>query len=558
MFKRRIVIATLLVGSLQIANAETQPWIVGGDLVPAGQRRAVASVEIGAGGFCTGVLVAPDLVLTARHCLRDPEGNLVDAKAVVIGSNKRFETDVAGSERIVVSRSIRHPTEDLGLLVLERASTITPIPVMQGCALPFLANGVTATVAGFGAHNSCGTALDPYLRQASLIVNDVRCDTCPPDYDRGMYLTAKSDRGASGCFGDSGGPFILNTAAGEFVIGIVHGGPETEDGIPCASTNAFVRPDAFVDWIETQSGRTLQEPTCSSQLALPSSPHKESPIAVANTVGPSPIVNGYPAPFGKYPAVTLVAYEFGFCSGVLVAPDIVLTAGHCIEENDTPKAIVGAMKVMGTDGESIEVTRKFRHPELDIGVLVLARASTAEFAKVADECVEDKLVTGADVMMVGFGLNNRCGFGWDFDGMLREGPLKIADPECQKAAENECEYPGAEILASDESINGCMGDSGGPLFLESGEHLFVAGITSRGANSDPLAPVCGGGGIYPRIDAINQWIERETGRTLTGACDVLEETEETTGCCSSSGGAAALPLGMMTFGFVALRRRRRK
>ena len=35
---------------------------------------AVGRVDIADGGFCTGTLIAPDLVLTAAHCVIEPGG----------------------------------------------------------------------------------------------------------------------------------------------------------------------------------------------------------------------------------------------------------------------------------------------------------------------------------------------------------------------------------------------------------------------------------------------------------------------------------------------------
>ena len=40
---------------------------------------AVGRIDIAGGGFCTGALIAPDLVLTAAHCVIDPDGAPVDA-----------------------------------------------------------------------------------------------------------------------------------------------------------------------------------------------------------------------------------------------------------------------------------------------------------------------------------------------------------------------------------------------------------------------------------------------------------------------------------------------
>src|SRR5512134_3142634 len=73
----RVLAATLLV-SAGLASAEAEPamGIIGKDdrelLDPvAWPWLAIGRVNRTSGGFCTGALVAPDLVLTARHCLID-------------------------------------------------------------------------------------------------------------------------------------------------------------------------------------------------------------------------------------------------------------------------------------------------------------------------------------------------------------------------------------------------------------------------------------------------------------------------------------------------------
>ncbi|MDH3725984.1 MAG: trypsin-like serine protease [Myxococcales bacterium] len=54
----------------------------------------------------------------------------------------------------------------------------------------------------------------------------------------------------------------------------------------------------------------------------------------------------------------------------------------------------------------------------------------------------------------------------------------------------------------------CDGDSGGPLYVERGGRLFVAGIASR-LRTDRAPPRCGKGSIYTSIPAHVPWIEEQ-------------------------------------------------
>lgn len=97
------------------------------------------------------------------------------------------------------------------------------------------------------------------------------------------------------------------------------------------------------------------------------------------------IIGGVAASPTRYPytvALTNGGADF-FCGGSLIAPDIVLTAAHCLGGGSYSVA-VGRSDLTSNDGEEIRVAREIRHPqyswttdENDIALLILSQAVSA-------------------------------------------------------------------------------------------------------------------------------------------------------------------------------------
>lgn len=107
---------------------------------------AVGRVEIGRTGYCTGVLIAPDLVLTAAHCLLRGRDGYVEASKLRFRAGLRDGVALAES---AVQRMLVHPSYDpqsadrarqirwdVGLMQLT-----SPVPVTTAAPFP------TATLA---------------------------------------------------------------------------------------------------------------------------------------------------------------------------------------------------------------------------------------------------------------------------------------------------------------------------------------------------------------------------------------------------------------------------
>src|SRR5262245_44210878 len=98
----------------------------------------------------------------------------------------------------------------------------------------------------------------------------------------------------------------------------------------------------------------------------------------------TPIIGGSDAAAGKWPDVAAVMFpapsgEVPGCTGTLVAPTVVLTAGHCDQIIDPPlpdHVLIGASSLARPrEGELIAIARGIPFPDAedseDIAVLVL-------------------------------------------------------------------------------------------------------------------------------------------------------------------------------------------
>lgn len=183
---------------------------------------AVGRVNRTWGGYCTGTLVAPDVVLTAEHCLFDARTRrwIKPADLHFLAGYRRggylFHAKV---ERIVAPMTPPPPqgaiapegwpADDWALLVLNDAAAVAPIPV-KALADGELAGGdggpPRVMRAGYGQDR-------PYL--LSL---DGDC-TVEAQSAEGRVLTHTCDA----LPGDSGSPLLVRAGDGVFVIGVTSG-----------------------------------------------------------------------------------------------------------------------------------------------------------------------------------------------------------------------------------------------------------------------------------------------------------------------------------------------
>jgi trypsin len=245
-------------------------------------------------------------------------------------------------------------------------------------------------------------------------------------------------------------------------------------------------------------------------------------VAVMLAMAASPamaVVGGDDAEPGEYPAIAEITFGPFLCTGTLIAPDWVLSAGHCGSVTGAavaspvawPAAAID-VRVGGLhpgDGEQVPVKQVYLNPNYlltsgyDISLLNLSRASTKAPVKVAGAS-ERSLWDPADLeTIVGWGATEEGG---DLPDTLQEAQVPITTDDYCAGAYSD--FDAATMVCAgfpQGGVDTCQGDSGGPMFGQtSGGALKVVGATSFGEG----CAQAGKPGVYARVaDAtLREWI----------------------------------------------------
>ncbi|XP_040174711.1 serine protease Hayan-like [Anopheles arabiensis] len=227
---------------------------------------------------------------------------------------------------------------------------------------------------------------------------------------------------------------------------------------------------------------------------------------------------------GEFPFVALVNFraeeeeeemKFTRCGASLIAPRFLLTAAHCLKDQNPVTVEIGFIQLNDSEKDVYEIKQVHLHEghksrRNDIALIELKKNVTYQ-QDVEPICLNtDRPEIGPSINLtvMGWGAD---GDGQRADKLMKGTVYEIPLDECvqrfrdvnQQISLGEDQLCALGEKVNDETTDACQGDSGGPLVMTVRQKFYLVGVVSTGA-------VCGSSlpGIYTRVSRYLEWIEQ--------------------------------------------------
>jgi trypsin len=200
------------------------------------------------------------------------------------------------------------------------------------------------------------------------------------------------------------------------------------------------------------------------------------------------------------------------CGASLVAPDVILTAGHCMAES------VGSIQIGRYDFsspsdayETMTVATSETHPNFerqelrfDFAVAKLSSPVQGNYSLIRINGDSGFPEVGDEMIVIGWGATNTQT--WDFPHVLQETTVQVISNDACESFQlygqrlYEGEIFDEMMCAYSIGTDACSGDSGGPLISRMTDRASQVGVVSWGRGC-AMYP-----GVYSRVSTGYEWI----------------------------------------------------
>lgn len=267
----RILVLSLMVASIfqaGIVSASPDPRIINGNDASEGAWPWMAIIVYAGKDpaqnyfICGGSLISPQFVLTAAHCVSDPSFY----SGIRVDDPSKIETIIGvttlsnqNGVRVGVEEIIVHPdydvntSNDIALLRLKEPVNLRAVSVIQAGEEMLWAAGQEVTLMGWGQTDPYYSVHPDTMQQAQVPI--IADSACRSTYGLGFnpqtmlcagVLSGNPSVAIDTCYGDSGGPVVVQDGATWKQVGIVSWGNEcAHDRFP----GVYTRVAAYSTWI---------------------------------------------------------------------------------------------------------------------------------------------------------------------------------------------------------------------------------------------------------------------------------------------------------------------